>query len=119
MIDVLNDLIDIARKSENAFTPILTYESRTAAYQACTDFKEICDQRDVVFSVEEEDGKYYVGIGFSDVLKCGGELDKYCEVCKVVHFDLNGLNSAESEKKKKEFYANWAGRIRDKSEVAS
>lgn len=119
---MLDELIEIAIKSGQDFCPVSYYEDEDFANGVCESLEEqYADSVDVHFDVREENGKYFVGVIAPKKAQCGGDLDKYCPVCKVTHFDGESLNSAELARKKMQYYKDWyeqkRKRIRDQSTI--
>lgn len=114
MTTVIEDMIELAKTMDMKFMPIGSYNVKSDAEDAAAIIKENYASDEVDFIVQEEEGTYYVGIVLEEGLKCGGKLDEYCPICKTVHFDSEGLNSAELARKKEQYYKEMYGHIRDK-----
>ena len=110
---MLEELIEIAIKSGSDFCPISCYQDEDFANGVCESLEEqYIDNEDVHFDVRAEGNKYFVGITAPKKAQCGGDLDKYCPVCKCTHFDKENLNSAELTRKKAQYYKEWYERNR-------
>lgn len=126
--DYSEDIIYIAIKrsidSGDNFAVLASYPDKDQASTVAERIEPIiADKYDfgndisISVGVEEEGDKFYVVARPVKLSECKGkkELDKYCKACGTFHFDLEGLNSAEAERKKKAIYAEHYKSIRDKN----
>ena len=121
-VDLIQSAINIAVKNGYQFVPLIKCDTKEEAVKTSKKLDTIIDQysakdRTVSVDTKSDSSGHFVTITLTDVMPCGGEVNKYCKNCGIFHFDVDGVSPRELIRIKKEAYGKAYQSIRNKSDA--
>ena len=119
--DLIQTAINIAIKKGHDFVSLIKCDTKEEAAIASDKLVTIVDRysaedKAVNVDIKSDKSGHFVTLVLTDIMVCGGEVNKYCARCGVFHFD-HELTPADLIRKKKEVYEQHYESIRNKSDA--